>query len=1045
MMKTSNTETEAQLNDDVPPSQLILPETDSGMRIRGMRADRLAYLLPGGMVVLIGAFSSAYGLTTFGAIFVGVGVLLFAIGVYLIKTMPAYTSGIDRMRGRLSMALRARSFPLDRAGAAGVHNVERILDDGSIEMTDGRIVRFARVYGRNTDYQTDGEAQTMINTLRRGIDGSKKLADIDFSIYSMSTCPDAADHTEKYKRVWLSERYDRERFRDVIGYLKSILDFEPKRGEISKATEWENYLVAAVAPGDLDTPETNSVSATSIRQQQQVEAERRLTSLREAFGSVSGVTTRPVDSAAHARVVARHWAGTRHPFDYDGITDEPISVAEGSGVDRSQTTDDISSLNASDSRRVMAGFGAVLARFRQDGMADSSRSQRYNEKIQELLAASRWDERPNDDMVVAGDQFCRTFWIADWPVRPTVKFLKALHTMRGIDMSVHHRFESRDTDTAKEEIQHMAGTIDSAVTERKEDANPLDARVLEDEMDAYVQLFLLLHHTDIQAWHCSTYVTVRAGKRRAIQKVEELAERGYDDEKLSVELAKRKALEDACDDVEEVLSGANVTPVTDANRQAELFRAAAPTGTNAYAETSTRARKRLCGTGAIAATFPPPCSTTIQHEMGAEIGRNPTNGRLISIDPFEYPPAMRLTLGSSGSGKTWSTLKQIIRWYLSDPDDRTLVFVDSEGDFAGVTGLLNGNRITIGGNSTLNPLQMTPTDQDSVETAGVDPFRAKHRFVVGLILDLVCETDDARDQYRPLIRDAVQTAMLEAGLDPDEPTTHTKENSPTMADVRDAVAAIGNQPGEHVKYGFEEKEIESNVGALLRKLGGFEKDGEFGFLTGESDASVEPGGVTYLDLQQIDSVGESDHRTTMLSVALGEVYEAVKNTPGKTMFVIDEAHHLLKSPRILSWLGAQTRHWRHNEAGLWFISQHPNDFVLAEDDDQAQDKSVIRDQAQITEIFSTDDREALEDFGLNETQIAFLREEATMGEDPAIDRSDCLINHPEIQGWMRAWITVTDAEYSIFSYDPEDHGSYGNYIEQNWTRNKDLQSDGGGR
>ncbi len=643
MMETANADTEAQINDDASPSQLIVPETDTGMRIRGMRADRLAYLLPGGTFVVVGAFAASFGLTTLGSLLVGVGVLLLTLGAYLIRTTPAHTSGIDRMRGRVSMALRSRSLPLDRSGAAGIHGVEQILDDGSIEMQDGRIVRFSRLPGRNTDYQTDDEAQTMISSLRRGIDGSKQLSDIDFSTYSMSRSPDAADATEKYKRVWLSDRYDRERFRDVVGYLKSILDFEPRDGEVAKATEWEDYLVVQVTPDEIEAPETEHVDGNEIRQQQQIEAESRLQALSEAFAS-AGVTAHPVTAPQHARVVARHWAGTCHPFDFEGITDDPVSVAEGDDVGRSQPVDESSLLEASGSRRVMAGLGAVLGSVR-GGASRSSRSQRHNEQIQELLAASRWDVRPEDDMVVAGDQFCRTYYVGDWPVRPQAKFLKELHTMRGIDMSVHHRFESRDTETAKDEIQQMAGSIDSAVIEREDDANPLDARVLKDEMDAYVQLFLLLHHTDVQAWHRSTYITVRAGDRRAIKEAEDLLSRRYDDESLSVELAKRKALEDACDEVEETLSGAGLKPVTDANRQAELFRAASPTGTNAYAETSTRSRKRLCGTGAIAATFPP-CATTIQHEMGVEIGRNTTNGQLISIDPFEYPPAHRLSLSN---------------------------------------------------------------------------------------------------------------------------------------------------------------------------------------------------------------------------------------------------------------------------------------------------------------------------------------------------------------------------------------------------------------
>ncbi len=1046
-METPNTnanantqpETGAQVDQDVPPSQLILPDTDTGMRLWGYRADRLAYLLPGGSLVIIGAFAAAYGLTTLGSILVGVGVLLLAIGAYLIRTTPVHASGVDRMRGRLAMTLRSRSLPLDRAGAAGIHGVEQVMSDGSIEMTDGRVVRFARVYGRNTDLMTAEDSQTMINTLRKGIDGSKRLSEVDFSFYLMSSGEDAADITDKFKEIWLSERYDRERFRDVIGYLKSIIDGEPKESESWRATEWEGYLVVQIDPNDVAAADIPRVDGDAVRTQQKVEAESRLTALSEAFSSVPGVTARPINGAQHARVVSRHWAGTRHPGGFDGLTDDAVSVGDidPDQIDSSQSdADERPPLDSSSTRRVAAALGGILNRSDSEPAPPAPQN---NQRLKELLGASQWDVRPEDDMVVAGDQFCRTYYVGDWPVRPRALFLKELQTMRGIDMSVHHRFEARDTDNAKAEIQQATGSIDASVAERKEDANPLDAKVLENEMDAYVQLFMLLHHTDVQAWDVSSYVTVRAGDRTAIQKAEALIEQGRDEDELSIDLAKRKALEDACEDVEEALSGANLTPRTDATRQAELFRAAAPTGRNAYADKSSRARKRLCGTGAIAATFPP-CATTVKDDMGVELGRNPTNGRIISIDPFKTPPAHRLTLGASGSGKTWATLKQAIRWYLSDPDgDRTLIFADNQGNFAGATGLLNGSTLTIGGHSTLNPLRMEPMSRESAEAGQLDPWRAKHRFVTELTLDLICETTDARERFRPLIRDGVDAAMRSAGLDPNDPSTHTPENSPTMADVRAAVEDIGADPSAHVKHTAETTEVENHVGALLRRLSGFAEDGEFSFLTGPSDAAIEPGEVTYLDLQQIEGLGATDTRTTMLAAALGEVHEAVKNAPGETLFIIDEAHHLLKSPRILNWLEERSRHWRHTQAGLWFISQHPGDFVIDEDADKQQHKAVIRDQAQVMDLFGMDDREALENFGLNSEQVEFLKEEASRGETDAANHTDCLVNHPDIQGWMEAAITVSAGEHSIFSYDPDEDGTYGSYIDRNWTRNKGLE------
>lgn len=358
----------------------------------------------------------------------------------------------------------------------------------------------------------------MINTLRRAVDSSKRVTSIDFSIYSMSTSPDDTAITDKYKDIWLSERYDREASRDVIGYLKSILDGEPKDSEGWKATEWEDYLVVQVPPDAIDTPEIATVDGDAVRRQQAVEAESRLTALREAFGSVAGVTAQPISGPEHARIVARHWAGTRHP-EHEELADGGVSMA--SNLDHSPPdaeTEDLPPLDPSLTDRFSARVGQALTsvrdavRGRREHDAPSP-GERRTEQIKELLAASRWDERPADDMVVAGDQFCRSYWIGDWPTQARAKFLKELHTMRGIDMSVHHRFEARETDEVKDELKQDTGEIDASIIERKDGNNPLDADVLEDEMDAYVAFFKLIHHTDVQPWDVSSYVTVRAGDR----------------------------------------------------------------------------------------------------------------------------------------------------------------------------------------------------------------------------------------------------------------------------------------------------------------------------------------------------------------------------------------------------------------------------------------------------------------------------------------------------------------------------------------------------
>lgn len=77
--------------------------------------------------------------------------------------------------------------------------------------------------------------------------------------------------------------------------------------------------------------------------------------------------------------------------------------------------------------------------------------------------------------------------------------------------------------------------------------------------------------------------------------------------------------------------------------------------------------------------------------------------------------------------------KQVVRWYLSDPTEWTLIFIDTEEAFAGVTGLLNGTQITLDGSVTMNPLRMEPLAEEVRETTQVDPFEMKHTLVTNLI------------------------------------------------------------------------------------------------------------------------------------------------------------------------------------------------------------------------------------------------------------------------------------------------------------------------
>jgi hypothetical protein len=672
---------------------------------------------------------------------------------------------------------------------------------------------------------------------------------------------------------------------------------------------------------------------------------------------------------------------------------------------------------------------SLFARLR-DGLFGSVDHDEDPDRVADLLAGV-YDV--GDGYVRAGDQYARTYWIAGWPTEPREKFLRELYTLRGVDVEINLRCDPCENDEAMATVKDRIGEVDADIAERKE-ASDVTAMLEERDMDPYTKMFILLHETPAQAWQLTGYVTVRTGTRRALERAEEYLEDGLLDESdLSLDVTKRQALEDASGRVTDVLerSPAQLTPVSSPHRQDELFTAAGPLGRDAYAEGSHRDRSAFTLSGTIAAAFPP-VAPTVQQGDGVLVGRLSSNGSAIAPDPFDPGPAHQLVAGDSGSGKTTFVEKKALRWW-AQGEDRTLILCDTMGEFAGLTELCNGERITLDGTQTINPLHIEATPDEVLQQLDVAPFEMKFQEAVNFILDVIANDPATADRFAPLVKDAVRETYREAGVRPRDPSTHRGENSPTMADLRETVDDMGEHPSEYVSSELEEEEIRNNAGPLLRRLSGFKQDGDLSALTGETETRIQPGGVSYLDLQQIEGLGAAADKSTMLMLMLGQVYQAVKRSKGPAVFVIDEAHYLLQSPEMLAWLQQAARHWRHYDAGLWFVSQHPDDFAVGKTDEIQEYLDAIRGQTTATTFFATEDLTdaTAAKYGLNEPQAEFIRGRATRGEAD-VGYTDCLMAFEEREGWHHVEVRLPPLELLIIEYDPERHGVFDDYLEARW-------------
>ena len=1066
-------------NTDAPkdPSQLVPPYVDSGLDYHGLKVNDLLYGVPGAGVIgasgLAALFGAPLGPSLVGA---GVGVLGGLGSIGLAVSSGEYSAGLDRIKTPLAYAKAKRGFPKSGDEAATVHGVKRIHADGTAEMDDGRLVAMARISGRNTTMQETSDAREMIGRIRGELD--QHVSDFNFRLFSTALEIDPHDVTEKYRAKLYSSEYAGEEWKLARELLRSVIQWtENTDFPRFDAREWQHYLVAEVRPDEVvvsdmtDDGEIRSLLFGSDgeqwdakRRRMQREVKSRLSRLSRAFGSTDGCEATQVGPAEHALLLGRYWSGTEHSFDADSVTKDvdaavwPHSAEDGDSprpeaVDATDTPStgvaDVTTIKATTdggtvSQPVATSTHATeettegasfLARVREGLLAPLASDKNdtdglAHDRVQELLAPQTFDAR--DGYVRTGQQYCRTYWIADWPVEPQEKFLEEIYTMRGVDIDVCLDVRARDKRATELELKDTIGEIDANIDERK-DVSDVSAILVEDDLDPYVKMYKLLHHTQAQPWDLSGYVTVHAGTRQALDEAEERIEEGLDSEdELTLDIAKHRALESACEKVRGTLESApaHLTVLAPEQRQAELFESCSPNGRDTFADVSTRERYSLTLSGTIAAAFPP-VSAYIDQEDGVEQGRNVQNGSEIIKNQFSVAPGHRLTIGSSGSGKSYHVGKQATRWYLAG-EDRTLILCDTMGEFGGLVELMNGQHITVDGSQTINPLHIEETPEDVLRASGnLDPYDMKFTEARNFILDMI---GDVNGDFAPLVSDALNATYEQAGILKNDVSTHKPENSPTMANFRAIVNDMGENPGDYVDSELEKAQIKENAGPLLRRLSGFKEGGEHDALVGKSEAHIRPSQVSYLDLQQIQGLGAAADKATMLQLMLGQVYQAVKRAPGETLFVVDEAHYLFQSKEILAWLQQSARHWRHFNAGLWFLSHRPGDFASADDTDMQEYKRAILGQIPTTEFFYTDkleEQDAKERFGMNDEQLQFITQHAKRGEQ-GLGYTDYLVDYADVEGWMHAQVRASPFEDTVYSYKASEHGPFEEYIADEW-------------
>ena len=566
--------------------------------------------------------------------------------------------------------------------------------------------------------------------------------------------------------------------------------------------------------------------------------------------------------------------------------------------------------------------------------------------------------------VELGDAWTQTFWIAGYPDTPADGLFEHLYSSadtRQSDISIH--LDPRDTDATLDAIENQIESLDADV-EYLSEKRRAGARGLAKDLEDYRDLYDVLRNTATRAFDVSMFLTARADDR----------------DELDPERIRKTAMR----------APANLTPVTPRWRQCEALTATSPIGRDTLDEAIDTTTPMLAG--AVGAMFPFHAGAFAEH--GIEYGTYALNESPLVLDRFARETGYcMLTIGQLGAGKSFATKLHLLRRAMFDPET-IIVMLDPMEGFAGLTDVLDGERITVGGTRGLNPLDIRPTPPKVLDRVrDLDPWAEQISWVVTFF-----ETFFEHVANSPLadrkqtLRRAVQETYERAGITRD-PETHG-ESSPTIPDLLDVLEAMLEEPSA---FGYEtdgeQRSVERDIETLLKDLRpSFRVEGDLANLARPTEFDLDSN-VIYLDLHQDEGVRGRSETSLMMQVLFNAVYERAKGTDKRVIFAIDEAHYLLNDSASLGYLETAVRHSRHYDLSLQFITQTGGEFKLT------TEAKTIADLCSITVIHRVkEDMDLLAEwFGLTEREVNWVRTAKAGNEEDGF--SEALLGIDQ-EGWF---------------------------------------------
>lgn len=593
----------------------------------------------------------------------------------------------------------------------------------------------------------------------------------------------------------------------------------------------------------------------------------------------------------------------------------------------------------------------IIEWIRDDG--EETESDEYDDHVSHAVSVSADELRLETDAVERGNAWVKTMFISDWPdnAQPGVLDMITTYPSANVDVSIHA--SPRPQQQAVGQFENALRELQTEEQTKRETGDP-SVSTTQRRMREHQEILTQVTEGSQSVFDVSMYLTIRAETR---ERVERVARR------IKTELEKKQ-----------------LTAKAIAHRQDDGMTSASPVAKDVLARDVPDVATPMLGR-AVGSLFPF-SATTILEESGILYGWHATTESPVMVDRYARPNGYNIfTAGIIGAGKSFSTKLHLLR-HLAKERDTILIMIDPLEGFKELAEALDAERVVVGGQRGINPMEIRETPQRVIDEDGeVDPFNQRFSTVMSFLESFFRTVSDAggglEKHERAVLGEAVREAYRRKGITQD-PSTHRNE-SPTITDVISILAEIDEDaaaflsaaesddaPEPTERYVDRWETAASDLRIAMRPF----QSGQYQNLSGESDVDLHDAKVTYLDLQQ----GEGEREMgLMMQMLLDTVYQRAKNTDKKVILCIDEAHYMMQAggddQSGLDWLERLTRHSRHHDLSLHLVTQKASDFLVNETAKTIADNCS---QKIIHRLPGLSDEHA-EALGLSEREAEFVR------------------------------------------------------------------------